>query len=78
MYARGEEVLLNREKKKSTRRLTPLGRFIVNIFLLGIFALAGALVGYSVIGDGHPMEVLMPDTWIHLAEVIKNSVSVLW
>lgn len=63
---------LQRKKKKRTR-LTPLGRFIVNLFLLVLFAVAGAMVGYSVVGNGDLFEVFLPATWIHLVEVLVNS-----
>ncbi|HEY9577337.1 MAG TPA: DNA-directed RNA polymerase subunit beta [Pseudobacillus sp.] len=63
---------LQRKKKKRTK-LTPLGRFIVNVFLLAFFAVAGAMVGYSVVGNGNPLEVFLPGIWIHLVEVLVNS-----
>lgn len=63
---------LQRKKKKRTR-LTPLGRFIVNLFLLVFFAATGAIVGYSIVGNGNPLEVFLPQTWIHLIEVLVNS-----
>ncbi|MFL0362311.1 DNA-directed RNA polymerase subunit beta [Bacillus sp. PK3_68] len=63
---------LQRKKKKRTR-LTPLGRFVVNLFLLALFATVGAIVGYSVVGNGNPLEVFLPATWIHLVEVLVNS-----
>ncbi|KAB7707450.1 DNA-directed RNA polymerase subunit beta [Bacillus aerolatus] len=61
------------QRKKKRTRLTPLGRFIVNLFLIGLFATAGAIVGYSIIGHGNPFEIFLPRTWIHLMEVLYKS-----
>ncbi|KMY55651.1 hypothetical protein AC623_18360 [Bacillus sp. FJAT-27231] len=61
------------QRKKKRTRLTPLGRFIVNLFLLVLFAIAGAMVGYSIIGSGNPLEVFLPEIWIHLVEVLAKS-----
>ncbi|WP_338751950.1 DNA-directed RNA polymerase subunit beta [Bacillus sp. FJAT-52991] len=64
------------EQKKTTQtktQLTPFGRFIVTMFFLWITATIGALIGYSVIGKGNPIEVFDPQTWIHLVEVLYQS-----
>ncbi|MEK4027738.1 DNA-directed RNA polymerase subunit beta [Pseudobacillus sp. FSL P4-0506] len=45
----------------------------MNLFLLALFATVGAIVGYSVVGNGNPLEVFLPATWIHLVEVLVNS-----
>ncbi|KZR57575.1 DNA-directed RNA polymerase subunit beta [Pseudobacillus badius] len=63
---------LHKNKKKRTR-LTPLGQFVVSLFWLIVFATAGAIVGYSIVGNGNPLEVFLPQTWIHLVEVLVNS-----
>ncbi|WP_227431874.1 DNA-directed RNA polymerase subunit beta [Domibacillus aminovorans] len=43
------------------------------LFTMVITAVIGALIGYSIIGTGDPIEVFMPDTWIHLSDVIVRS-----
>lgn len=62
-----------KKRTKKMTRLTPMGRFVVGSFFLWVIATAGALVGYSLIGNGHLLEVFNPKTWIHLAEVLYNS-----
>jgi hypothetical protein len=58
--------------RKETR-LTPLGRFMLALFIIVITAVIGALIGYSIIGTGNPFDVFMPSTWIHLYDVIVKS-----
>ncbi|HZG72136.1 MAG TPA: DNA-directed RNA polymerase subunit beta [Chondromyces sp.] len=60
-------------KVKKRKRLTPLGRFVVFVFLCFLSAVIGSLIGYSVIGEGNPIEVFHPQTWIHFIQVIIQS-----
>lgn len=43
------------------------------MFFLWAVATMGAIIGYSVIGGGNPLEVFDPQIWIHLVEVLYNS-----
>ncbi|MFK2825593.1 DNA-directed RNA polymerase subunit beta [Bacillus sp. B190/17] len=61
------------QRKKKRTQLTPLGRFVVNVFFIWLFGTIGAIVGYSMIGNGNPLDVFLPQTWLHLAEVLINS-----
>ncbi|MGM7634717.1 DNA-directed RNA polymerase subunit beta [Bacillus sp. Hm123] len=62
-----------RKRTQTKTQLTPFGRFIVTMFFLWAAATMGAIIGYSVIGGGHPLEVFNPQIWIHLVEVLYNS-----
>ncbi|MBM7648378.1 hypothetical protein JOC78_001320 [Bacillus ectoiniformans] len=64
----------NLRKTTKRTRLTPLGRFVVGFFFFLVTATLGAIVGYSLIGEGNPLEVFLPSTWIHLVEVLINSI----
>ncbi|WP_203363515.1 DNA-directed RNA polymerase subunit beta [Bacillus sp. REN10] len=62
-----------RRKTQTKKQLTPLGRFVVTMFFVWVTATIGAIIGYSVIGDGNPIEIFDPNTWFHLVEVLYNS-----
>ncbi|MGD6816578.1 DNA-directed RNA polymerase subunit beta [Metabacillus sp. 84] len=43
---------------------------VMGVFLLA--AIAGAMVGYGVIGDGNPLDVLKPSTWQHIIDLVEK------
>ena len=48
-------------------------RFLLVVLLLGVAFAVGAMLGYSVLGDGaDPMEVFNPDLWEHILGFIFN------
>lgn len=48
-------------------------RFLLAVVLLIVAFAVGAMLGYSVIGDGaDPMEVFNPDLWEHILNFIFN------
>jgi hypothetical protein len=59
-------------KVRKKKKLTPLGRFVVNLFLVALTAYIGAVIGYSVIGDGNPTDILKPSVWTNLFSTIKD------
>lgn len=61
------------KKRRKQTRLTPLGRFILSLILIVLTAVLGALIGYSLIGQGNPIDVFKLDTWIQLYDVVVNS-----
>ncbi|CQR46183.1 DNA-directed RNA polymerase subunit beta [Paraliobacillus sp. PM-2] len=66
-----------REKKKQdkrpVRRVFPIWLRIVVVFIFSFLALIiGLVVGYSVLGDGAPMEVLELDTWQHIIDIVTG------
>lgn len=58
---------------KKESRLTPLGHFMISILFIAVTAVIGMIVGYSVIGEGNPIDVFKLDTWVQLYEVVINS-----
>ena len=57
---------------KNTRYITNV---LIKVFLVFIMAVVlffiGLMIGYGIIGDGHPLEVLNPYIWHHIFNFIK-------
>lgn len=54
-------------------RLVPIWlRLVIVIVLIGLAALAGAMIGYSVIGGGNAWEVLHKSTWTHILDMVNE------
>lgn len=66
-------IMVQERKRTKETRLTPLGRLMISLFFIALTAVAGALIGYSIIGQGDPVDVFKPDTWIQLYDVVMNS-----
>ncbi len=48
-------------------------RFLLAVILFIVAFAVGAMLGYSVLGDGaDPMEVFNPDLWEHILNFILN------
>ncbi|WP_409303167.1 DNA-directed RNA polymerase subunit beta [Peribacillus sp. SCS-155] len=61
------------EKAKVRIRLIPIWlRLIVVIVLIVISMLAGAIVGYSVIGGGKATDVFKKSTWTHIIDLVNK------
>jgi hypothetical protein len=60
--------------KKSIRiRLIPIWlRIVLLIVLTGVFMLAGAAVGYGVLGNGSAGDVLKGSTWTHIIDLVEK------
>ncbi|MRG86170.1 DNA-directed RNA polymerase subunit beta [Salinibacillus xinjiangensis] len=57
--------------KKMRRRIFPIWLRVIVAILLSIGALAGGLMmGYGVIGDGSPTDVLERSTWQHIVDIV--------
>ncbi|MFC3040425.1 DNA-directed RNA polymerase subunit beta [Virgibacillus xinjiangensis] len=53
------------------RRVFPIWlRIIVVILLAAIALIAGLMIGYSVLGDGNPLEILRAETWEHIYDIV--------
>lgn len=63
-----------KEKKKRLRvRLIPIWlRIILVLVFIMIFFFIGAMIGYSVIGDGKPTDVFKVSTWTHISEIVNE------
>ncbi|PYZ96296.1 hydroxymyristoyl-ACP dehydratase [Alteribacter lacisalsi] len=75
-----EKARQNQEKKPKSKRgrvrLIPIWfRLILVVFLVGLSILLGAMVGYGIVGDGHPMDVFQRDTWNQIYELIYYGVN---
>jgi|SRR5690625_2554412 len=63
-----------RTKKKPRRRIFPLWLRIIVIPILAAGALAaGLMVGFGVIGDGTPTDVLKVETWQHIIDIVAGT-----
>ncbi|AOH57167.1 hypothetical protein ABE28_022715 [Peribacillus muralis] len=71
-----EEEIIEVETKPSRRirvRLLPIWlRLLIVIGLIFIAALSGALLGYSVIGGGHALDVFQKSTWTHIIDIVNK------
>ena len=68
----------NTEEKASSKqrvrvRLFPVWlRIIVIILLLALSIIAGAVIGYSVMGDGKATDTFKKDTWTHIVDLVNE------
>lgn len=54
-------------------RIFPIWLRIILVLLLLIgAAVVGAMVGYGIIGDGNPGDVLKKETWVHILDIING------
>lgn len=71
-----EETYREKRQKKLTRprlRVFPIWLRVVVVLILIVAALViGLMVGFSVIGDGSPTDVLRGDTWQHIIDIVKK------
>jgi hypothetical protein len=59
--------------KRIRIRLIPIWlRIVLLVILTGVFALAGATVGYSVLGNGNAGDVLKGSTWTHIIDLVEK------
>ena len=54
-------------------RLIPIWlRIILLVVFTGVFMLAGAAIGYGVLGSGNPGDVLKGSTWTHIIDLVEK------
>ncbi|MEB2300669.1 DNA-directed RNA polymerase subunit beta [Lysinibacillus xylanilyticus] len=54
-------------------RLIPIWlRVVLIIILVVVAAVLGAMIGYSVIGQGKAMDVFKPETWQHIFDIMNG------
>jgi len=59
--------------KRIRIRLIPIWlRIILLVVFTGVFMLAGAAVGYGVLGSGDPGDVLKASTWTHIMDLVEK------
>jgi hypothetical protein len=63
----------NEARQKIKIRMLPIWlRLIIIAGLITLSVISGALVGYSVIGNGEAMDVFQKATWTHIYEIINQ------
>ncbi|AIE61522.1 DNA-directed RNA polymerase subunit beta [Bacillus methanolicus] len=70
--AKHEQHEQTKEKRKRIRvRLIPIWlRVIIVALLIVVSAIAGAMVGYGVLGNGKVIEVFQKSTWTNIYDLI--------
>ena len=60
-------------KQKVRVRLFPIWlRIIVMILVIAVSVLSGAVIGYSVMGDGKASDTFKKETWTHIVKLINE------
>ncbi|WP_028784079.1 DNA-directed RNA polymerase subunit beta [Thalassobacillus devorans] len=68
-----KQVRSNKEKPPR-RRIFPIWlRLIVITILCAVALIIGLMVGYSVLGDGQPLDVLKIETWEHIWNIATKT-----
>jgi len=72
---RKEEKKKQKEEKKKNKiprkRIFPIPlRIIVVLLLAGLALMIGLMIGYGVLGDGNPSDVLQKETWQHIIDIV--------
>lgn len=64
-----------RKKNRQLKvRLIPIWLRILIIILLCLIAVvAGAMIGYGVLGKGNPMDVFNEHTWTHIRDIVTKT-----
>ena len=61
------------QSKKPRRRIFPIWLRIIVVLLFSVVALvAGLMIGYGIIGDGLPTDVLKFETWQHIIDIVNK------
>lgn len=59
--------------KRIRIRLIPIWlRILLLVIFTGVFMVAGAAVGYGVLGSGDPGDVLKASTWTHIIDLVEK------
>ncbi|PJN88250.1 DNA-directed RNA polymerase subunit beta [Bacillus sp. mrc49] len=66
------EVETKPERRIKVRLLPIWLRLLIVIGLIFIAVLSGALLGYSVIGGGHALDVFQKSTWTHIIDIVNK------
>ncbi|MFZ3578252.1 DNA-directed RNA polymerase subunit beta [Virgibacillus sp. DJP39] len=62
-----------KKNKKPKRRVFPIWlRIIVVLLLCSLAVVAGAVVGYGIIGSGKPSDALDMETWRHIFDIVTE------
>lgn len=59
--------------KRVRIRLIPIWlRVVLLVIFTGVFLVAGAAVGYGLLGNGNPGDVLKGSTWTHIIDLVEK------
>jgi DNA-directed RNA polymerase subunit beta len=59
--------------KRIRIRLIPIWlRILLLVIFTGVFMVAGAALGYGVLGNGDPGDVLKGSTWTHIIDLVEK------
>ncbi|PLR85086.1 DNA-directed RNA polymerase subunit beta [Bacillus canaveralius] len=67
-----QEKARNTNERVRTRLIPIWLRVIVVILLIFVCLVAGAMIGYGVIGNGKATDVFKESTWTHIADLING------
>ena len=70
--SRTERKKLDKGQKVRIRLIPLWARIIIVLVLMTMALLGGAMVGYSVMGDGKPMDVFKKSTWTHIGDLVNK------
>ncbi|QSS99818.1 DNA-directed RNA polymerase subunit beta [Pontibacillus sp. ALD_SL1] len=63
-----------KSEKRYRRRIFPIWLRIIVVLVISAAALVGgAMIGYGVIGDGTPTNVLKLETWEHIIDIVTKT-----
>jgi lipopolysaccharide/colanic/teichoic acid biosynthesis glycosyltransferase len=61
------------QTKRPRRRIFPIWmRIIIVLLLCAIALIVGLMVGFGVLGDGVPEDVLKKETWQHIVDIVTK------
>lgn len=71
--SREKEAKMSDRRKKIRVRLIPIWLRVIIVALLIVASVSlGAIVGYSVMGDGKADDVFQKSTWMHIVDLINK------
>lgn len=64
----------DRKVRRPKIRIIPIWLRLLLVLMLGAAALlGGTMIGYGVIGDGQPTDVMEWSTWQHIIDLVKKT-----
>lgn len=68
-----EKKAAKKQNKTPMRRIFPIWLRLIVVAALCVLALiVGLMIGYGILGDGTPSDVLQKETWKHIIDLIKK------